>query len=112
MCHVLLILPLLALPVFWWLPLGIAAPTYAVVLGLSGATYAAALKAMRRPVVTGKEALLHGEGLVERDADGELSVRILGERWAARAEGQELKSGDRVTVAGKDGLTLRVRRKD
>jgi membrane protein implicated in regulation of membrane protease activity len=110
-CHVLLVLPLLALPVFWLLPPGFAVPIYAVVLLLSGGTYAAALKAMHKPVVTGKDAIVHGEGVVERSVDGVLSVRILGERWAARAEGQELVPGNHVTVVGMDGLTLCVKRK-
>jgi membrane protein implicated in regulation of membrane protease activity len=83
-----------------------------VVLVLSGATYAAALKAMHRPVVTGKEAIVRGEGVVEHSVDGVLSVRILGERWAARADGLELEPGDHVTVVGIDGLTLCVKRKD
>jgi inner membrane protein len=111
-CHVLLVLPILALPVFWLLAPGIAVPIYAVVLVLSGATYAAALKAMHRPVVTGKDAIVHGEGVVEHSVDGALFVRILGERWAARADGQELEPGDHVTVVGIDGLTLCVKRKD
>lgn len=111
MCHVLLALPILALPVFWLFPLGIAAPLYGVAFALSAAIYVAAIRSMHNPVVTGKEALIHVTGVVENIVDGVPSVLIRGEHWAARSEDRELRPGDRVEVVGIDGLTLRVKRK-
>ena len=59
MCHLVLLLPILALPLFWFAPLAIAVPAYVVVLILSGWFYWLAVSAMRRPVHTGAEALAH-----------------------------------------------------
>lgn len=112
MCHIALALPILALPVFWLFPFDVAAPVYAVAFALSAAMYAMAIKSMHLPVVTGKEALLHATGVVERVDDGVPSVIIRGEHWTARSEGQPLQAGDRVEVLSIDGLTLQVRRKD
>ena len=112
MCHLLLVLPILALPVFWLFPFDIAAPLYAVAFALSAAIYAIAFKSMRLPVVSGKEALTHASGVVERIVDGEPSAFIRGEHWTVRSEDQPLHVGDRVEVVSVDGLTLRVRHQD
>ena len=113
MCHVLLALPILALPVFWLFPLDIAAPVYAVAFALAVGGYALAFDSMHRPVVSGKEALIHATGVVERIVDGVPSVFINGEHWtAASSDDQQLEPGDHVEVVSMDGLTLRVRRKE
>lgn len=110
MCHVLLALPILALPVFWLFPFEIAAPLYAVAFGLSMAVYAVIMKSRHAPVVSGKEALIHATGVVERIVDGVPSVLIRGEHWTALSEDRQLHPGDRVEVVSVDGLTLHVRR--
>jgi hypothetical protein len=46
MYHLLLVLPLLALPVWWLLPLRTAAEIYALVAVVSGAIYYVALRMM------------------------------------------------------------------
>lgn len=109
MCHLLLVLPILALPVFWLLPFEIAAPLYAVAVGLAGTVYAIAIKSMHAPVTTGKESLIHATGVVEHVADGVPSVFVRGEHWAARTTDGELAPGDRVEIVSLDGLTLRVK---
>jgi len=58
MCYLILMMPPLALPVFWLWPLEIAAPAYWDVLALSAWIYYLTIKDMRRPVKTGQEALL------------------------------------------------------
>jgi membrane-bound serine protease (ClpP class) len=69
------------------------------------------VQAQRRPAVTGRDALIGGQGV----ADGELApdgwVRIFGERWRGVAD-TPVGSGDRVTVVGVEGLTLKVRPRD
>jgi membrane protein implicated in regulation of membrane protease activity len=107
MCHLMLLLPLLALPIFWLAPLSIAVPAYAAVLILSGWIYLLALRAMHRPVQTGMEALLHSRGEVLAKADGLFRVRVHSEVWNAESK-DTLKSGDRVEVLAIDGLRLRV----
>jgi len=65
------------------------------------------LRSRRRPVVTGKEALLgaFGEALAWEGGEGRVQVR--GEIWRARA-GAPLEPGARIKVVDRDGLVLIV----
>lgn len=111
MCHLILLMPLIALAVFWIWPLAIAAPVYAVVSLLSLWAYALIVRAMRRPVLGGSEELLHSSGEVV-DAEGNmLHVRVHSELWNAESR-EPLHRGDRVKVIGMKGLVLRVERVD
>ncbi|OGA52368.1 MAG: hypothetical protein A3G24_21075 [Betaproteobacteria bacterium RIFCSPLOWO2_12_FULL_62_13] len=110
MCHLVLALPLVALPVLWLLPFNAAVPLYGMVVALSAAVYILAMKAMRMPVSTGAEALLHASGTV-RSAEGrEATVWIQSELWSAESASETLVEGDQVEVVAMDGLTLKVRR--
>ena len=110
MCHLLLALPLLALPVLWLLPFNVAVPLYVVVVALSIVVYILAMKAMRMPVSTGAEALLHAFGTV-RSAEGrKATVWIQSELWSAESGSETLVEGDQVEVVAMDGLTLKVRK--
>ena len=109
MCHVLLLLPLVALPVFWIAPLAIALPVYGVVLALSAAIYWYAVQAMRRPVQTGAEVLVGEIGEVVESRGANLFVRARSEVWHARSAAQ-LREGDRVKVVAVEDLTLRVQK--
>jgi membrane-bound serine protease (ClpP class) len=66
-----------------------------------------ALKARRRPVVSGREELLGGTGVVLEDFDGAGRIRIHGEVWSARS-GEPLRKGQTVRVVAMEGLVLRV----
>jgi len=107
-CHLILLLPLLALPLFWLAPVSIAVPAYAAVLILSGGIYVLALRAMHRPVQTGVESLLHSRGEVLANADGLFRVRVHSEVWNAESK-DNLQPGDSVEVIAVDELRLRVR---
>jgi membrane-bound serine protease (ClpP class) len=65
------------------------------------------LRARKRPVVTGGEALLGSEGETLSWQGREGRVRVSGEIWQARADAP-LAAGSRVKVVGRDGLVLRV----
>ncbi len=65
------------------------------------------LRSRKRPVVTGKEALLGAEGETVSWRQEEGSVRVLGEIWRARAA-QPLAPGSRIKVVNRDGLVLIV----
>ncbi len=65
------------------------------------------LRARKRPVVTGGEALLGSEGETLSWQDREGRVRVRGEIWQARADAP-LAAGSRIKVVGRDGLVLRV----
>jgi membrane-bound serine protease (ClpP class) len=66
-----------------------------------------ALKARRRPVVSGREALVGAPGEVLHVADGEAWAQVRGERWKVVGDAP-LAAGQRVRVLGLDGLTLKV----
>ncbi|HEU4949804.1 MAG TPA: nodulation protein NfeD [Candidatus Deferrimicrobiaceae bacterium] len=61
---------------------------------------------LRRPV-TGAEGMIGETGEAMEDFAGEGKVFVLGEWWNARCA-VPLKKGDKVTVAGREGMTLLV----
>jgi membrane-bound serine protease (ClpP class) len=68
---------------------------------------AMAVKARRRPVVSGRDLLMGGRGRVMDWAGAAGRVRIEGETWQARGW-PDLQPGQRVRVIGIEGLTLSV----
>lgn len=110
MCHLILAMPVLALPLLWLLPFDIGGPLYGVVLALAFAAYVMIVRAMRRPVTAGPEALMHAVGTIcavdRRSAD----VWVAGERWSATCPDDVLCIGDTVEVTARDGVSLQVRR--
>ena len=67
----------------------------------------AAIKARKRPVVSGQEEMLHTLGVVLEDFEGRGRVHIHGEDWSAEST-LPLKRGDSVQVVAVDGLVLHV----
>lgn len=66
-----------------------------------------ALKARKRPVVSGREHLVGATGEIVEDAGGEAYARVHGEVWKVRS-GAPLQRGQVVRVTGVDGLELAV----
>ncbi len=66
-----------------------------------------AVKARRRPVVTGREELLGSVGEMVEDAAPEGFAFILGENWRVRGS-RPLRKGQKVRVVGMQGLLLDV----
>lgn len=69
-----------------------------------------ALRARRRPIVTGREAMLGASGVMLCDASpaaGEGWATVGGERWRVRST-SELSEGQRIHVLARDGLVLTV----
>jgi membrane-bound serine protease (ClpP class) len=83
---------------------GLAASSAAVVL-LGGGM---ALRARRRPVVSGAEELVGATGEVIGVGEGGTWAQVHGERWQVAGPGP-LAPGQRVRVTGLRGLTLDVR---
>ncbi len=110
MCHLILALPLLALPVFWLLPLAAAIPLYGATLALIVGVCVLAVKAMRKPVCAGAEDLLHAVGTVRAMQGRSLTVWVKSEFWSAETRDETITVGDAVEVLAIDGLTLRVRK--
>jgi len=85
------------------LALGIAAASAAFLFLVIGM----ALKAHRRPVVTGHEELIGSAGEVLEDCQREGWARVHGENWRVRSAAP-LKAGEHVRVVAMHGLLLDV----
>jgi membrane-bound serine protease (ClpP class) len=85
------------------LVLGIAATSAAFLFVIVGT----AVKARRRPVVSGREELVGSSGEVLEDCEREGWARVRGETWRIRGAAP-LKRGARVRVSAIDGLLLDV----
>ena len=86
-----------------------------VFLGLSFfAVVMIALRAMKKPVVTGRESLDGKEGYVVSRLAPTGIVQVAGEQWSAvLAEAEKpLKKGEKVVVERVEGVRLVVRRQD
>ena len=86
------------------LVLGIAAASAAFLIG----TATLALRARKRPVVSGAELLIGAAGEVLEAFDSEGWARVQGETWRVKSA-VPLKAGERVTVERVDGLVLEVK---
>jgi membrane protein implicated in regulation of membrane protease activity len=112
MCHLLLVLPLLALPLFWIFPLSVALPAYGAVASLSAVIYWYAIQAMKQPLRNGAESMVGKIGEVIESSDGDLRVRVHNELWYAVSPGTTLYKGDYLEVVGVERMTLRVQKLD
>ena len=95
-----------------------AAPGYAVSMALIGALSltsalffiligSMAIRARRRPVVTGAEELLHETGRALESFERSGHVLVHGESWQARSD-TPVRKGEMIRVTGRDGLQLQV----
>jgi len=67
-------------------------------------------RALRRKPVMGLPGMLGSRGKVASPLAPEGFVRIKGELWEAKSAGEEIDTGEKVTVVGQDGLKLVVRK--
>ena len=109
MCHILFILPIIAIVAFIFLPPGQATILFILLflifLWLSWVTW----KDMRRPATTGIEGMLGGKAqVIEKTKDG-AKVLLRGELWDAVC-GDDLSVGEIVRVAGFERMKLVVRK--
>ena len=109
MCHIVFLLPLLAVAVFLFLPPVPAAfvsiPLFLVFFWLAWVMW----KDFRRPVTTGIEGLMGGKAeVVSKTRDG-AKVLLRGELWDAESS-DELSVGETVRVTGFERMRLVVYR--
>lgn len=109
MCHLILMMPILGLAVFWFWPTSEALPIYTMILLLSAVVYFVIMRAMMRPAQTGREGMLHEIAEVIEPINSKGHVRVHGEIWQAVCS-DSLRKGDHAEVIGMNGLTLRVKR--
>lgn len=86
-CHLLLFLPPLGLAFFAVLPWPVAVGANAVLTLIAVGIAVPVIRALRRPVLTGREALLGRIGEAVTDIEREGLVRYGGELWTAVGSG-------------------------
>lgn len=110
MCHLLLLLPVFGLSVFYLLPPGEASLVYSFIVLFSGVIYWLIWRGQCRPATTGIEGMMGGIGTVLRNERGRTKVFYRGELWEARCR-ESLALGERVEIVGFERMQLIVRRK-
>jgi inner membrane protein len=109
MCHLILSLPIIGIPVFWILPLQFALPVYIVILIISVIIYYAIMMSMKTRVRTGKKGLVGEIGNIFNLTPIDLLVHVHGEIWEAISN-DKLKNGDKIRIIKVEGLRLNVRK--
>jgi membrane protein implicated in regulation of membrane protease activity len=111
----LMLLPLVALPVFWFLPLRWAIPVYVFSLLLSGLMFRVMRKTMRRPVATGAESLIGKDAEVisisRPDYGAPYMVQVENVMWSA-VSFDDLQPGEIVMITAVESNKLIVKSKN
>ncbi len=113
MCHLILLMPVIVLPIFWLMPLNFAVPIYIVIASASGSFYWLITKSMRKCPETGAESLIGTKAeVVSRLGSvdhAQYLVRSRGELWSASSP-DTLHPGETVSIAAMEGITLIIKR--
>ncbi|MBI4285386.1 MAG: hypothetical protein HY670_05755 [Chloroflexi bacterium] len=113
MCHLILAMPVLGVPLFWLLPLSYALPINLVILLLAVLLYWVVMKAMKQPVKDGFRSLVgHKVEVVSRLAPHEPAqylVRGRGELWSAYTS-DIFQPGENARVVGVQGVGVVIKR--
>jgi len=115
MCHLVLFMPVIALPIFWLMPLNLAAVLYTAIALVSGLVYWLITRAMVKPITTGAESMVGiSVEVVSRlgiNNHTKYLVRAGGELWTARSD-IKLQPGEYVNVTAVEGISLVVKSGD
>ncbi len=113
MCHLILLMPVLGLPLFWLLPLGYALPINFVIWLISAFLYWLIRKAMRRPIQDGFQSLIGTEAeVVSKQAlthSARYLVRAQVELWSTYSA-DVLEIGEQVNIVAVKGIGVVVER--
>ncbi len=104
----LLLMPLIALLLFLFLPWPYALALYIPIAGVSLLGYWKMLQAQRQPPAVGTPAMIGRRAeVISSKGEEIIEVRYRGEAWRAISS-HTLQRGQRVVIEAVDGLTLRV----
>jgi len=109
MCHLVLFLPVFALPVFRFFPFSTALTIYLIIVGISLLLYYIIFKAMMQKPKVGKEAMLGKTVVVIKDIAPEGKIKYASEIWNAMADGKNFSVGEKVIIHGFWGLNVLVK---
>ncbi len=113
MCHLVLLMPLFGIPLFWLLPLGYALPANIALWLISAFLYRLIRKAMRKPIQDGFHSLIGTEAeVVSKRAPAHSArylVRAQGELWSAYCA-DVLEPGEQVKIVAVRGIAVVIER--
>ena len=115
MCHLVLLMPLFGIPLFWLLPLGYALPANIALWLIAAFLYWLIRKAMRKPIQDGFRSLIGTEAEVVSKRAPTHSAKYLvraqgeGELWSAYST-DVLKIGEQVNIVAVKGIGVVVER--
>lgn len=113
MCHLILLMPVLGLPLFWLLPLGYALPINIALWLISAFLYRLIRKAMMKPIRDGFRSLIGTEAeVVSKRAlthSARYLVRAQGELWSAYST-DALDIGEWVNIVAVKGIGVVIER--
>jgi len=111
-CHLILLMPLLGIPLFWLLPLGYALPINVGIWLTSAFLYWLITRAMRKPLQDGFQSLIGTKAeVVSRlapDQSAKYLVRSHGELWSAYST-DILEIGEQVNIVAIKGIGVVVK---
>ena len=100
MCHLIFLLPIFGLPVFWFFPFKTALILYLAICAISLFLYYKIFQTMHAKVRNGLEAMLGKTGVVLLNIDPEGKTKYATEIWNAVAEGEKFLRGEKVVISG------------
>lgn len=109
MCHIILIMPIISLVLFWILPFPEALPIYVAISVASGFIYLAVMRAMNNRSKIGPSSMIGNSVEVLKRIDPNRPGQVLfkGEIWEAESD-DVLGKGEKAQIIAVIGLTLRV----
>ena len=108
MCHLFLLMPVVALPIFWLTPPGFAIPVYTVIVLISAGLYWLITKAMHKPVQDGFQSLIGTRvDIAAVLAPSQYQIRPHGELWSAYSA-DSLQLGEQVNIVATRGIGVVV----
>ena len=105
---IIMLAPILALPLFYYLPLGSALPIYIVILIASVYCNITMVWSMRAKTKSGVKAMIARRALVIEDIAPEGKVEVRGEIWKAVGRNKRIPAGKQVKILDAKGLVLVV----
>jgi membrane-bound ClpP family serine protease len=107
MCHILWVMPILALPLFWFLDFSVALPLYLVILAISAVVQFLTIRSFRKPASSGMEGMRGDTAEVVEALHPRGTVRYHSEFWSAEAR-EPIQVGETVRIVGNKGIRLLV----
>jgi membrane-bound serine protease (ClpP class) len=105
--HALMVILLLGLLLFIFLPWQIALPLYVPIVVVSLIIGRKGMLAQRQPPVSGREVMVGDRAVVTSVTTDEVEVHYRGETWRA-VSSEPLHPGQPVIIEAVEGLTLQV----